>query len=139
LLPNILLRQQALDRGADEAILIRDGEVTEGAASNVFIVRQGTLTTPPKGPFLLPGVTRDLILELADRHQIPHGQTAITAADLQTAEELWLTSSTKEILPVTQLDERPVGTGEPGPTWAHMDRLYQDYKESLRSKARMPY
>jgi D-alanine transaminase len=133
LLPNVLLRQRALDAGADEAILIRDGEVTEGAASNVCVVRGGVLATPPKGPFLLPGITRDLILELATAHGIPCEEVAIFEAELREADEVWLTSSTKEILPVTRLDDRPVGTGRPGPLWTHMYRLYQDYKQAVRT------
>lgn len=132
LLPNILLRQQALDTGADEAILIRDGEVTEGAASNVYIVRDGTLTTPPKGPFLLPGVTRDLVLELAAAHDIPCREAPVTRAQLMEADEVWLTSSTKEVLPVTCLDEQPVSSGLPGPLWKHMIELYQGYKDAFR-------
>lgn len=132
LLPNILLRQQALDVGADEAILIRDGEVTEGAASNVYIVRDGTLTTPPKGPFLLPGVTRDLVLELAAAHDIPCREVPVTRAQLMEADEVWLTSSTKEVLPVTRLDGQPVGDGLPGPLWKRMIELYQGYKDAFR-------
>ncbi|MFA7095573.1 MAG: D-amino acid aminotransferase [Gammaproteobacteria bacterium] len=133
LLANVLLRQQALDGGAVESILIRDGEVTEGAASNVFIVRAGELLTPPKGPFLLPGITRDLILELAAANGIPHREAAITEADLASAAEIWVTSSTREILPVTTLNGVPVGNGKPGPQWTRMAALFQAYKECLRS------
>jgi D-alanine transaminase len=130
LLPNILLRQQALDQGAAEAILIRDGEATEGAASNLFIVRDGTLLTPPKGPHLLPGITRDLIMELAAQHQIPQREAAISADDLAQADEVWLSSSTREILPVTRLDGHPVGSGQPGSLWKRMIAWYQDYKRA---------
>lgn len=133
LLPNILLRQEALDQHAAEAILIRDGIATEGAASNLFAVVDGVLTTPPTGPFLLPGITRDLILELAAAHDIPHCEGAITPEQLRNADEIWLTSSTKEILAVTRLDNMPVATGQPGPLYQRMLALYQDYKQSLRS------
>lgn len=129
LLPNILLRQQALDSGAVEAILIRDGEITEGAASNLFIVHQGVVKTPPKGPLLLPGITRDLVLELAQQQQIPCAETTITLAELQQADEIWLTSSTKEILPVTHLDNQAIANGKPGPVWQQMITIYQDYKQ----------
>ena len=132
LLPNILLRQQAIDQGAVEAILVRDGQVNEGAASNVFIVKDSVLITPPKGPFLLPGITRDLILELAAAHAIANREAVISAQDLMDAEEVWLTSSTREILPVTRLDNRMVGPGKPGPTWRKMMNLYQDYKQRVR-------
>src|SRR5690606_13708069 len=111
LLPNILLRRQALDAGAAEAILVRDGEVTEGAASNLFIVRNDVIITPPKGPRLLPGITRDLVLELADAHGIEWREAAITQAALSAADEVWLTSSTREILPVTRLDGAAIGDG----------------------------
>jgi len=133
LLPNILLRQEAVERGATEAILIRDGTVTEGAASNLFIVTQGTVITPPKGPLLLPGITRDLILELAQAAGIAHREAAISEAELRAADEIWLTSSTKEIMPVTRLDDVTVGDGKPGPLWQRMTVLFQDYKQQLRS------
>lgn len=132
LLPNILLRQQAIDAGSAEAILIRDDEATEGAASNLFIVKDNTVITPPKGPLLLPGITRDLILELAQANDIHTAEKSIPRADLITADEIWLSSSTKEILPVTRLDERPVGNGQPGPLWQRMLTLFQDYKQRLR-------
>lgn len=127
-----LLRQEALDQGAVEAILIRDGEVTEGAASNVFIVKNNVLITPPTGPKLLPGITRDLIVELAAAHGIACEERTITEQELRDADEVWLTSSTKEILPVTRLDGRPVAQGTPGPMWQRMIALYQDYKRTLR-------
>lgn len=132
LLANVLLRQQAVDSGATEAILIRDGEVTEGAASNVFIVRNGVLITPPKGPFLLPGITRDLILELAAANAIPHREAPVPEAELFSADEIWVTSSTREILPVTKLNQVIIGGGRPGSMWARMTAIYQDYKERVR-------
>ena len=132
LLPNVLLRQQAVDAGAAEAILIRDGLATEGAASNLFVVRDGTLITPPKGPTLLPGITRDLILELAHAHGIPAREADIPQNRLHDADEVWLTSSTREILPVTRLDERPVGDGAPGAVYKAMTSYYRAYKEAVR-------
>lgn len=130
LLPNILLRQQAIDTGAAEAILIRNGLVTEGAASNVFALIDDVLCTPPKGPQLLPGITRDLVVELAHTHDIPCEERNITTPELKAAAEIWLTSSTKEILPVVKLDEQPVGQGVPGTLWQQMIQYYQDYKQS---------
>ncbi|MBI3343329.1 MAG: D-amino acid aminotransferase [Gammaproteobacteria bacterium] len=132
LLPNILLRQQALDANAAEAILISNGEVTEGAASNLFIVKDNILITPPKGPRLLPGITRDLILELAETHGIACREGAIRENELREADEVWLTSSAKEILPVTRLDGKAVSGGKPGQLWARVISLYQDYKRALR-------
>lgn len=131
LLPNILLRQQAIDSGAMEAILIRDGKVTEGAASNIFAVINGTLCTPAKGPQLLPGITRDLVMELAHDHNMSCEEREIDASELVQAQEIWLTSSTKEILPVTKLDDEPVGSGKPGAMWTQMIELYQEHKKTL--------
>lgn len=132
LLPNILLRQQALEAGAAEAILLRDNEVTEGAASNVFIVLDGKILTPPKDECLLPGITRDLVVELAQSNRLDWEERAISRNELLRAEEIWVTSSTREILPVTRLNEQPVGNGKPGPVWHKMYTIYQDYKQSLR-------
>ncbi len=132
LLPNVLLRQQALDRGGVEAILIRHGDVTEGAASNVFAVIDGVLATPPKSRHILPGITRDLILELAQEYRIPTAERNITLAELQRASEIWLTSSTREILPVVELDGTRVGDGVPGPLWQNLYAIYQEYKNTLR-------
>ena len=134
LLPNILLRQEALDQGAAEAILIRDDQATEGAASNLFAVIDGVVTTPPKGPMLLPGITRDLVLELAKNNALPYQEKTISLAELQQADEIWLTSSTKEILPVTQLDGKAVANGKPGPLHHRLLTLYQDYKQTLRNQ-----
>lgn len=133
LLPNVLLRQQAVEAGAAEAILIRNGFATEGAASNLFVVRHGLLLTPPRGPLLLPGITRDLILELAVANAIPFREADIEAGSLATADEIWLTSSTREIMPVTTLDDKPVGTGQPGTLYHRMMALFQDYKAHVRA------
>lgn len=132
LLPNILLRQQAVEKDSMEAILIRDGNMTEGAASNLFIVSNGVIKTPPKDNKLLPGITRDLIVELAESHNMPAEEIVISEKEFLAAEEIWLTSSTKEVLPVTKLNEQPVGNGKPGAIWQDMYQKYQDYKETLR-------
>ncbi|HCU53494.1 MAG TPA: D-amino acid aminotransferase [Gammaproteobacteria bacterium] len=133
LLPNVLLRQQAIESGAAEAILIRDGLMTEGSASNIFVVVNNRLITPSKGPFILPGVTRDLVLELARAHAIPCEERDIHDAELRSASEIMLSSSTKELLPITTLDGLPVGTGQPGPLHARLHGHYQDYKREFRS------
>lgn len=130
---NVLLRQRAAARGAYEAILLRHGEVTEGAASNVFAVIDGTVCTPPVSNLLLPGVTRDLVLELATAHGLPQRQAPIDAQALRDAQEIWLTSSTRGILPVVELDGRPVGDGAPGPFWRRAHALYENYKTGTES------
>jgi D-alanine transaminase len=131
LLPSVLLRFQANDAGAYEAILVKDGLITEGAASNVFIVSNGMIKTPPKGTALLPGVTRDLVVERLFEAGAPCAETDITEPELREAEEIWLTSSTREIVPVVELDGAPVGAGKPGPWWERANRLYQDYKAGV--------
>jgi len=133
LLPNTLMRQVAREAGADEAILNRDGKITEGAASNIFIVKKNKIITPPKDECLLPGITRDLILEIAANANLDYNEEEISLAQLQDADEIWLTSSTKEILPVTQLDNKPVGNGKPGVCWKDMLARYQEHKKLLRS------
>lgn len=132
LLPNILLRQQAVDAGAAEAIMLRDGFVTEGTASNVFIVNNGVVLTPPKSNLLLPGVTRDLVVELCHENGVPCVEGAINEVQLQDADEIWITSSTREIIPVTRLDDQPVGDGHPGKVWHQLIALYQSYKQAFR-------
>lgn len=132
LLANALARSQALEAGAAEAILIRDGFVTEGAASNVFIVKDGRLLTPPKGPFILPGVTRDLVLELARDHRIAADEAPVSEAALRSAEEIFITSSTKEILAITRLNGQPVGDGRPGRVYRRLLELYREYKQAFR-------
>lgn len=129
LLPNSLLRQQAQDAGAQEALLIRDGYMTEGSASNSYAVIDGVIFTAPKDEKVLPGITRDLVLELADAAGIPYREEAVTAEQLKSAEEIWISSSTRELLPVTMVDGQPVGSGKPGPFWQQLDALYQRYKQ----------
>lgn len=135
LLPNTLMRQVAREAGAAEAILFRDNQITEGAASNVFIVHNGRILTPRKDECLLPGITRDLILEIAANDGLDCAEADISMQMLREAEEIWVTSSTKEILPVTRLDGLPVGNGKPGPVWRDMLDRYQIYKDKLRSGA----
>jgi len=130
LLANILLRQQAIEKGGVEAILVKDGYVTEGAASNIFAVIDGILITPPKGHEILPGITRDVILDLAKQNNIPYSEDIISLDALQTASEIWLTSSTREIIPVVQLDNETIANGKPGPIWKAMNQLFQAYKQS---------
>ena len=133
LLANILLRQTAIDEGAAEAILVRDGEVTEGAASNIFIASSGIIKTPPKGPHLLPGITRDLIVELAQLKQLPMQEVNFSKAELLAADEIWISSSTKEIMPVVKLNDKAVGNGQPGPLTRKMFDIFQDYKRLLKA------
>ena len=134
LLANVLLRQQAVEADCAETILIRDGWLTEGSTTNVLIAQDGQLIAPPKSHLILPGVTYDLVLELAARHGLPHAVRPISEAELRQADEIWLTSSPKEVLAVTTLDGQPVGNGTPGPIGRQMWQWYQDYKKSVMRK-----
>ncbi len=116
-------------------MLVRDGFVTEGAASNLFIVEGGVLITPPKSPLLLPGITRDVIVELAGVHGLECRQENISLARFHSADEVWLSSSTKEVIPVTTIDGEPVGDGAPGPVWHRMRELYTAFKADLAEQA----
>ncbi|NOT86389.1 MAG: D-amino acid aminotransferase [Methylococcaceae bacterium] len=130
LLANILLRQEALDQGSAEALLVnKQGIVTEGAASNVFAVIDGVLVTPLNDGSILPGITRDVILELARRNGIACREQVITLQTLKTASEIWVTSSTREIIPVISLDGEPVADAKPGPIFKEMDALLQKEKK----------
>jgi D-alanine transaminase len=131
LLANCLLRQLAVDAGCMETLLFRDGCLTEGAASNIFVVRDGRLLAPQRNHLMLTGITYDVVLELAAAHGLPHEVRDIRDAEVRAADELWLTSSTKEVLPIVRLDGRPVGAGVPGPLFARMHGWYQDFKRSV--------
>lgn len=134
LLANILARQQAVETGCAEALLIRDGFLKEGAASNIFVVKDGVLLAPPKTHLMLPGITYDVVLELADLHGQPKKVAEITEAELRGADEVWMTSSTKEVLAITTLDGATVGNGRPGPFGEQMWQWYQDFKNSVMRK-----
>ncbi len=135
LLGNCLLRQLSADAGATETILFRDGKLTEASASNVFIVRDGVLLTPPKDNLVLPGITYDVVLEIARAREFQVEVRAVTEAEVRGADEIWVTSSTKEVLAVTTLDGRPVGDGRPGPLFRRMHALYQQFKKDRMRKA----
>ena len=115
LLANVLARQQAKLSGVFEAIMVRDGEVTEGSVSNVVIVDNGALVTAPEGPRILSGVTREVVLALAKRQGLDIQERCPSQAQLYAASEVFLTGTTVEVLPVVRIDGRSIGGGEPGP------------------------
>lgn len=131
LLANVLLKQQAIDAGVAEALLFRDGYLIEGAASNILIVSNGVLLAPPPSELMLTGITYDLVLELARKHNMPLEIRGITEAEVRQANEIWLTSSSKEVLAIVLLDGLPVGSGRPGPIYQSMYRHYQVYKNEV--------
>jgi D-alanine transaminase len=135
LLGNCMLRQLSADVDAAETILFRDGRLTEASSSNVFIVRNSVVLTPPKDNLVLPGITYDVVLDIARAREFEVEVCDVTEADVRSAEEIWLTSSTKEVLAVTTLDGKPVGDGRPGPLFRRMHALYQQFKQEHMRKA----
>jgi D-alanine transaminase len=131
LLANVLARQQAVDAGCAETVMLRDGFLSEGAASTIFAVKNGILLAPSPSPLILTGITYDVVLELAATHGIPYQLRAISEAELRSADELWTTSSPREIMPIVTLDGAPVGPGAPGPLARQMDALYQTFKQQV--------
>lgn len=117
LLASVLIADQANAEGGEEAVLLRDGMLSEGSSSNFIVVRGKTLSTPILDDRLLDGITCQVVLELAQQAGYQTRREEVAAAALQTADELWLTSSLREILPVTRLDNAPVGNGTPGPVF----------------------
>jgi len=130
LLANVLLRQQAIDAGCAETILLRDGHLTEASASTVHVVRNGTVLTPPNGPRRLPGTTCLVVDELLDALGIPRAVAEISEAELRGADEIWLAAATREVQPVTRLDGAPVGSGLPGPLWRRVWEAFQRVKRA---------
>ena len=131
LIGNCLLRQLSAEAGAAETILFRDGSLTEASASNVFVVKQGVLLSPPKSNLILPGITYDVVLELARASGMPLELREVSEAEVRSADEIWVTSSSKEVLPIVTLDGVRVGSGQPGPVFARMYQLYQEFKHKV--------
>lgn len=131
LLPNALLHQEARNQGANEAILIREGFAIEGSQSNLFIVRDDIVITPPKSRHMLGGITREIVLELCQQNKIICSEKNISEDDLHQANEIWLSSATREILPIVTLNQHAVGNGRPGVVWQQIIQLYHEYKFNL--------
>jgi len=131
LLANVLLRQLATDADATETILLRDGDLMEASAAAVHVVVGGEVHSPPNSRKILPGTTRGVVEEMTSRAGIPFRSTPISEIELRRADEIWLSSSTREVQPVTSLDGRPVGTGKPGPLWRRAYAEFQRYKQEL--------
>ena len=125
LLANVLARQRAKEAGVFEAILLRDGAVTEGSVSNVMVVQNGTILTAPEGPRILSGVTRAKVLELAKKEGIPVVETVVRREDLLGASEVFLTGTTVEVLPVVRVDGQAIGPAVPGPMTQLLSRRWE--------------
>jgi D-alanine transaminase len=128
LLGNVLMRQLAADAGAVETVMFRDGNLTEASASNVLVVIRGGIVAPPKDNQILPGITYGAVYEFAREAGMPFGMRPVSRAEALVADEMWLSSSTKEVIAVTTMDGRPFSTGVPGPVFRKMHALFQEHK-----------
>jgi D-alanine transaminase len=135
LLGNVLMRQLAVDRDAVETVMFRDGHLTEASASNVMIVRDGRIIAPPKDNLILPGITYDATLEIAKGAGVALEVRAIPHAEAMAADEMWLSSSTKEVLAITMIDGRPFGGGKPGPVFRRVWDAFQRAKPRVALSA----
>ncbi|HUL49493.1 MAG TPA: D-amino acid aminotransferase [Gemmatimonadales bacterium] len=135
LLPNVLAKQQAVAAGAFEAVMVRDGIVTEGASSNVFAVIGGELRTHPLTPRILAGITREVVLELAPELGFRVVEQPVTAADFVRASEAFVTATTADVMPVTQIDGRPVGDGRPGRMTRQLAAAFRERLERVTADA----
>ena len=133
LLANVLLSQEAKERHASEAILIRDGYVVEGASSNVFTVKDDVIYTPPLSDYLLGGITRDFVIRTARENNFRLLEKPITLPQLVNSDEIWITSSTRDIYAITRLNNRKIGNGKPGKVWQSMMSLFQQHKPAPAS------
>jgi D-alanine transaminase len=128
----VFSRQISADAGALETVMFRDGMLSEGAASNVWVVKGGKLLGPPKDHLVLEGIRFSLLEDICREQSIPYELRRITRAEVLDADELLLSSATKEVLPITRLDGQPVGTGKPGPVYA---RLYAGYQQAKAAQS----
>ena len=129
LLANTMYAQEAKENDAEEAILCRDGVITEGSSSNVFIVKNNCIYTHPKGPLILPGITREIIIDCANHCGIGLKEIAFDKEALMNADEVWISSSTREVFPITNIDAQQINNGQVGPIWSLIYNQYQALKE----------
>jgi D-alanine transaminase len=131
LLGNVLMRQRAAEAGCLETIMFRDGFLSEASSSNVLVVHGKTVSAPPNNHLVLPGTTNDVVIELLRKARIALALREVHEDEVRAADEIWLTSATKEVLAVTRLDGKAVGSGKPGPLFKRIYRLYQAYKRTV--------
>lgn len=131
LLANVLLKKLSSDAGAFETIMVEDGYLTEGSSTTVHVVSAGVIHTPPNTQAILPGTTRDVVLELAATLGIPHVDVPVSEQSLRTADEVWLALSTRGVLPVTRLDSVRIGNGRPGPLFGRVHEAFHALVKSL--------
>lgn len=130
LLGNVLMKQYAIDHGASETVMVRDGFVTEGSSTNISVVKGGVISMPPKTVQILPGITVDGIAHIAEQHGITVDVRPVAASELRSADEIWLSSSGREVLAIVSLDGAPVGSGKPGPMYRNMQTWFHQAKQA---------
>ena len=135
LLGAVLLKHESNQLGGDEAVLFRDGYLTESTASNIAAVKSGVILCPPMDNLILPGITYELMIELARQNNMPLEIRRVSRRQVRAADELWIMSSTKEVAPIVMLDAKPIGNGHPGPVFKQMYQLFQEYKRTLPAMA----
>jgi len=128
LLANIMFAQEAKNHGVEEVILIRNGIVTECSSSNLFLVKNNCIYTHPKGPYILPGITREIIIDCAKYYDIEIKEITFNKDSLMDADEVWISSSTREVVPITRIDNNPINNGKVGETWSLIYDRYQAIK-----------
>jgi D-alanine transaminase len=130
LLANVLMKQVATEAGATEAIIVSKGEVLEGSSTSVFAVKNGALVTPPNSNRILPGTTRDAVLDLA-RDRIVAQIRSLSVEELLHADEVWIAAATRDVLPITRIDGTAIGAGKPGPLWRQMSEWFAEDRRRL--------
>jgi D-alanine transaminase len=128
LLANIMYAQEAKKHDVEEVILIRDGIVTECSSSNLFLVTNNCIFTHPKGPYILPGITREVVIDCAKYCDIEVKEVTFNKDSLMDADEVWISSSTREIVPITCIDDKPINNGKVGEIWSLIYDRYQAIK-----------
>ena len=130
LLGNVLMKQFAIDQGASETVMLRDGFLTEGSSTNVSVIKDGVISIPPKTVQILPGITVDGIAQIAEHHQVRVNVRPVAERELRSADEVWLCSSGRELLAIVSLDGARVGSGKPGPMYRNMYEWFQQAKKA---------
>jgi D-alanine transaminase len=138
LIGNCMLRQLSAEEGAIETLLFRDGKLTEASASNAYIVKNGVIATPPKDNLILPGITLDVVFDIVARAKLPIEVREVTQAEVFAADEVWVTSSSKEIVAIVELDGRKIASGKPGPVFRKAWQHYQDFKNEVMRATNKP-
>jgi len=130
LLANVLMKQQAADAGAQEAIIVHQGEILEGSSTSIFLVTGDAVSTPPNSHRILPGTTRDAAVELMS-NLLPVEIRRLGVEELRHVDEVWIAAATRDVIPVTQIDGRPIGNGKPGPRWQKVYRAFVESRQAL--------